>query len=99
MEICTHNEYCGGCIYQEMPYSAQLAYKGSEVLRLLQEKGIDIGDLLTPENEETISPEKIIAPAPCIYRYRNKMEYTFGNQVKGGEMTLGMHQKAVSCRL
>ena len=93
MEICTHNEYCGGCIYQEMPYSAQLAYKGSEVLRLLQEKGIDIGDLLTPENEETISPEKIIAPAPCIYRYRNKMEYTFGDQVKGGEMTLGMHQK------
>ena len=27
------------------------------------------------------------------YRYRNKMEYTFGNLEKGGEMTLGMHKR------
>ncbi len=93
MEICTHNEHCGGCIYQELPYSAQLAQKGSNVLHLMKEKGIDVCRLLGAEDDTTIAPEEIITPAPCIYRYRNKMEYTFGDQVKGGEMTLGMHQK------
>ena len=34
-----------------------------------------------------------IEGSPAIYRYRNKMEYTFGNLEKGGEMTLGMHKR------
>ena len=34
-----------------------------------------------------------IEPAPEIYGYRNKMEYTFGDMEKGGPMTLGMHRK------
>ena len=41
MEICKHNENCGGCIYQEIPYQDQLILKGKEVLRLLEEKKID----------------------------------------------------------
>lgn len=81
MEICKHDEYCGGCVYQGMEYSEQLNKKEREVLTLLEAKGIKL--------------EKIdaIEGCPAQYRYRNKMEYTFGDFTKGGEMTLGMHRK------
>ncbi len=81
MEICRHNESCGGCIYQEMPYQDQIILKGKEVLRLLDEKGISYAKYLGIEG----SPKRTA--------YRNKMEYTFGDEVKNGEMTLGMHKK------
>jgi len=81
MEICRHNESCGGCIYQGMPYQDQIILKGKEVLRLLDEKGIIYGKYLGIEG----SPKRTA--------YRNKMEYTFGDEVKNGEMTLGMHKK------
>ena len=50
-------------------------------MRLLQDKGV--------------TPEKIdpIEGCPSAFCYRNKMEYTFGDFVKDGEMTLGMHRK------
>lgn len=32
-------------------------------------------------------------PSPREYRYRNKMEYTFGDAEKGGPLTLGLHHK------
>jgi 23S rRNA (uracil-5-)-methyltransferase RumA len=81
MEICKHDEFCGGCIYQGTSYEEQLKIKENEVMALLEKKDIKC---------EAIMP---IEPAPCQYRYRNKMEYTFGDQVKDGPMTLGMHQK------
>lgn len=81
MEICKHNEFCGGCLYQEMPYQEQMIMKGKEVLRLLAAKGI--------EPEKNLGVEG----SPIQYGYRNKMEYTFGDEVKDGEMTLGMHKK------
>ena len=34
-----------------------------------------------------------LVPALSEYRYRNKMEYTFGDFEIGGELTLGMHKK------
>ena len=81
MEICKHNEFCGGCIYQEHSYPEQLEIKEKEVLALLEKKDVH--------------PEFIdkIEGCPVQYRYRNKMEYTFGDLVKDGEMTLGMHKK------
>jgi 23S rRNA (uracil-5-)-methyltransferase RumA len=81
MEICKHNESCGGCIYQEIPYQDQIILKGKEVLRLLAEKQITFEKYLGIEG----SPKRTA--------YRNKMEYTFGNETKDGEMTLGMHKK------
>lgn len=81
MEICKHDEFCGGCIYQGIPYAEQLKIKEDEVLRLLAEKEIACKDILP------------IEPSPSQYRYRNKMEYTFGDMEKGGEMSLGMHRK------
>lgn len=81
MNVCKHDAFCGGCIYQGTTYQEQLKTKENQVLNLLEEKGI--------------SPEKIdrIKGAPHQYRYRNKMEYTFGDMVKDGPMTLGMHKK------
>lgn len=81
MNVCKHDAFCGGCIYQGTTYQEQLKTKENQVLNLLEENGI--------------SPEKIdrIEGAPHQYRYRNKMEYTFGDMVKDGPMTLGMHKK------
>lgn len=81
MEICRHNENCGGCIYQGMPYQEQIILKGKEVLRLLDERKINYDKYLGIEG----SPKRTA--------YRNKMEYTFGDEIKDGEMTLGMHKK------
>ena len=80
-ELCPHSEFCGGCIHQGVPYEEQLAAKEAEVRKLLEAKGV------TPEKIDTIEG------CPSQYEYRNKMEYTFGDFVKDGEMTLGMHRK------
>lgn len=81
MDICKHDEYCGGCIYQGISYEEQLKIKEQEVLDLMAAKEI------SPERTEPIEG------SPSQYRYRNKMEYTFGDLEKDGPMTLGMHKK------
>lgn len=81
MDTCKHSEGCGGCIYQGIPYNEQIVLKGKEVLRLLKEKNINFEKYLGIEG------------SPKRHAYRNKMEYTFGDEVKNGEMTLGMHKK------
>lgn len=86
-ERCPHNEFCGGCLYQGMPYEEQCRQKGREVLLRMQEKKVDLSHLEVPFTEE------LLIPAPKQYAYRNKMEYTFGDFVKDGEMSLGMHKK------
>ena len=80
-DICKHDEFCGGCFYQNMSYEQQLNTKNGEVLKLLTDKEIKYGEYLG------------ITGSPQIFGYRNKMEYTFGDMVKDGELTLGMHQK------
>ena len=39
-KICVHDEFCGGCIHQGVPYEEQLKEKMTEVERLLKEKGV-----------------------------------------------------------
>lgn len=79
--ICLHSDMCGGCSYQGVEYAMQLKNKEGEVRGLLEEKA------LKPEVFDSIEP------SPKRYSYRNKMEYSFGDLEKGGEMTLGMHRK------
>lgn len=81
MKICPHKDFCGGCLYQGISYDEQLRIKEKQVNDLLAEYNI--------EPKEHLG----FQPSPQIYRYRNKMEYTFGDMVKGGETTLGLHQK------
>ena len=38
--ICQHDEFCGGCIYQGVPYEEQLAVKEAEVKNIFAEKDI-----------------------------------------------------------
>ena len=80
MDICKHDEFCGGCIYQGTAYEEQLKIKEKEVLNLLKKNEVEPSEYLG------------IEPAPTQYRYRNKMEYTFGDMVKDGPLCLGMHK-------
>ena len=79
--FCKHFGICGGCAHQTLPYDRQLELKGNVVKELLDEAGIDDYEFLGIEG----SPEE--------FAYRNKMEYSFGDEFKGGEISLGMHRK------
>ena len=81
MDICIHDEFCGGCIHQGIDYEKQLEDKEKEIHRLLDSKKLKIDKIDS------------IQGSPTQYRYRNKMEYTFGDMVIDGPMTLGMHKK------
>lgn len=81
MNICEQFNICGGCKYLDIQYDEQLLIKEKEVLQLFEDKGIKIGHYLGINGSKNID------------RYRNKMEYTFGDEIKDGEMTLGMHKK------
>ena len=36
---------------------------------------------------------KVVRKSPRQFGYRNKMEYTFGDEVKDGPLALGMHKR------
>jgi 23S rRNA (uracil1939-C5)-methyltransferase len=67
--FCQHFGVCGGCQWQHVSYTEQLAAKEQLVL----EKLVNIGHLQAPH----IAP--ILAASPTEY-YRNKLEFTFSNQ-------------------
>ena len=79
--LCPAAEHCGGCIYQGVDYAEQYRQKDKAVRRLLDKHDIDESVYLGMEQ------------AVCTGAYRNKMEYTFGDLEKGGELELGMHYK------
>ncbi len=77
---CPHFGECGGCIYRKLPYEEELKIKDSQVKKIL-DRAID-GDYIYEG----------ITPSPENEGYRNKMEYSFGNEVIDGPLTLGMHR-------
>jgi len=80
--ICRDAGVCGGCTHQGVEYCEQLAMKEAEVRQLFEEGEI------TPDRFDSIEG----CALEHRFRYRNKMEYTFGDLVKDGPMTLGMHK-------
>ena len=79
---CVHGgEPCPGAPWQGLPYEQQLAYKQEQVGDALRR----IGGLEGYELEE-------IVPAVEQWRYRNKLEYSFGESEEG-EPTLGFHAR------
>ena len=81
MEQCVHSQNCGGCLYQGIPYKEQLRTKENQVKEVLEKRNISCNEFAGIEE------------APRIYSYRNKMDYTFGDEVINGPMTLGMHKR------
>ena len=81
MEWCSNQDRCGGCFYQEISYEEELKIKEEEIKDLFSP--LVIGDFYF---------EGII-PSPKKEAYRNKMEFSFGDQEKDGPLCLGLHQK------
>lgn len=67
--VCRHFGICGGCKWQHLPYHLQLKYKEKQVVDNLSR----IGKMSLPD----ISP---IAGSDNIFKYRNKLEYTFSDK-------------------
>ena len=79
-EFCRHFGNCGSCLYQKMPYENQLELKKNLVTALIDT--VYDGYIFDGEKE---SPDR--------YGYRNKMEYSFGDECKDGQMVLGLHKR------
>lgn len=77
---CPHFGACGGCFYQTVSYENQLKIKESQVRELLD--GV-IEDYQWDG----------IKGSPSQWCYRNKMEFSFGDEFKDGPLALGMHKK------
>ncbi|HWO47644.1 MAG TPA: 23S rRNA (uracil(1939)-C(5))-methyltransferase RlmD [Solirubrobacterales bacterium] len=81
-DVCVHGgEPCPGAPWQGLPYERQLAHKQEQVAEALDR----IGGLEGYELKE-------IVPAVEQWRYRNKLEYSFGEDPEG-EPTLGFHAR------
>jgi len=79
---CPHFGSCGGCDCQDLTYEEQLLKKEREVFALL---------FNVVQNKSCIYEKA--AESPLHSGYRNKMEYTFGNERKDGPLTLGLHRR------
>ena len=77
---CPHFSECGGCAYQTLPYAEQKKLKLNQVKALL--------DAVYPD-----FPLDECVESPRIWEYRNKMEFSFGDEVKDGPLTLGLHKR------
>ena len=78
---CPHFAMCGGCTYQNLPYEEQLKLKEAQVKELLDEACI------------TDYEWEGIKASPVQFAYRNKMEFSFGDEYKDGPLSLGMHKR------
>lgn len=81
---CFHFGACGGCTYLSFPYEESLKIKEGQVRRLLMP--------MLAAQERACQFEGIKA-SPVVFGYRNKMEFTFGDEVKDGPLSLGMHKR------
>lgn len=77
---CPHFGICGGCLYQSLPYEEQLKIKEQQVKYLID--GVCSSYVFEG-----------IKGSPVFKGYRNKMEFSFGDEFKDGPLALGMHRR------
>jgi len=77
---CSHVPVCGGCRFQDYDYAEQLRSKHNQVQECLEHLG------------RIRVPARPVLPAPKLFHYRNKMEYSFGRD-DAGLLTLGLHRR------
>ena len=78
-EKCKHFGQCGGCVYQSVAYDKQLDIKCEQIRKILTQA-------IRDEFEGIIG-------SPVSEEYRNKMEFSFGDEVKDGDLALGLHKR------
>lgn len=83
---CSLFPVCGGCMYQTMSYEAQLKMKAEQIKRILDNAVVPGSDYVF---------EGILG-SPKEFGYRNKMEFSFGDEYKDGPLSLGLHKKGSS---
>ncbi|MCR5356688.1 MAG: 23S rRNA (uracil(1939)-C(5))-methyltransferase RlmD [Lachnospiraceae bacterium] len=79
---CKHFGICGGCTYLNLPYEKQLELKERQVRSLLSPVIPDLEDIFEG-----------IKASPVQFGYRNKMEFSFGDSCKDGDLELGLHKR------
>ena len=93
---CLHFAACGGCAYQNVPYEKQLELKESQVRKLLQpafEKQMLLEEIQTEAASYINQIFEGIKESPVQRAYRNKMEFSFGDEYRNGPLALGMHKR------
>lgn len=86
---CPNFGTCGGCAYLSVPVKKQLEMKKKWIRKLFC-------DVITKETNGGKDFDDIyegIFESPETRGYRNKMEFSFGDEYKGGPITLGLHKK------
>lgn len=81
---CSRFGVCGGCTYLSLPYEEQLRIKEGQIRRLFERA-------LERQPEEW--RWEGIKGSPVPYEYRNKMEFSFGDEYRDGPLALGMHRR------
>ena len=77
--FCSVSDRCGGCTYQNMTYDEESQYKKKLIEKLFK--------------ENSINTDFEYVQSPVYKGYRNKMEYTFGDEEKNGPLALGLHRR------
>ena len=90
--VCDYFDDCGGCSWQNMSYSDQLAWKKQHVIDAFER----IGKIDTEVFD--------VLPSPQDFHYRNKMDFTFSakrwvtrkeietqDEIENKEFALGLH--------
>ncbi len=89
--VCSIFPACGGCMYQTMSYQSQLKMKEAQIKKLLDDALVRGG-----QTDEQGNPDYIfegVKGSPQEFAYRNKMEFSFGDEYKDGPLSLGLHKK------
>lgn len=97
---CPHYPDCGGCLYRTISYEKELRIKEDQVRRLLEPLGTHCcADAVDPLLRRPSTYDGVLAhfqgvkPSPDTYGYRNKMEFSFGDEYKDGPLSLGLHKR------
>ena len=89
--VCSIFPACGGCMYQTMSYENQLVMKETQIRELLEEALVRGGQV--DKNGQADFDWEGIHGSPIEFGYRNKMEFSFGDEYKDGPLSLGLHKK------